>query len=180
VCGIKHKTEIDWAIELGYTAIGVVLYPLSKRFVDKEKAKELALYCKDKIKSVAVGIEYKDVKDVEDFFDYIQISEDVNKDNVILSIEEEFDDRTNRLLIFDKSRGKGNFSTIPEWLDKYKNRIIIAGGLNQENVKNIIEKYKPFGVDVSSGVEDDAKKSYQKMKKFIEEVFDGYKKNVLW
>ena len=179
VCGIRHKIEIDWAIELGYTAIGVVLCPLSKRFVNKEKAIELAKYCKKRIISVAVGINYSDVKDVEDFFDYIQISEDIKKKNVILSVGEDINDYTDRYLIFDKSRGSGIFSQYPLWIEKYINRLIIAGGLNDSNVADVVNLYKPFGVDVSSGVEDCGLKSYEKMFSFIREVKNGYKQNVL-
>jgi len=43
----------------------------------------------------------------------------------------------------------------------------LAGGLNAENVKKAIEKTKPFAVDVSSGVETDGFKDYDKIKDFI-------------
>lgn len=48
-------------------------------------------------------------------------------------------------------------------------RIFIAGGLNETNVGEVIENYYPFGVDVSSGVEDaPAEKSFVKMLNFIQ------------
>ncbi len=35
-----------------------------------------------------------------------------------------------------------------------KLRFVIAGGLNSENVINFVQKIKPYGVDVSSGIEN--------------------------
>jgi len=48
--------------------------------------------------------------------------------------------------------------------------IILAGGLNPDNVKQAIEQVKPFAVDTSSGVEGEGIKDEYKLKAFIEAV----------
>jgi len=49
--------------------------------------------------------------------------------------------------------------------------IIIAGGLNPDNIEGAVSTLHPFAVDVSSGVEAaPGKKSYDKMRRFIEAV----------
>jgi phosphoribosylanthranilate isomerase len=51
-----------------------------------------------------------------------------------------------------------------------KYQIIIAGGLNPENVVGAIKTLKPWGVDVSTGVETKGVKDMQKIIKFIAAV----------
>ena len=52
--------------------------------------------------------------------------------------------------------------------NKFCKPLIIAGGLNKDNVKKAISKLKPFAVDVSSGVESKpGKKDHKKLKEFI-------------
>jgi phosphoribosylanthranilate isomerase len=49
--------------------------------------------------------------------------------------------------------------------------IVIAGGLNAENVSEVVSSLHPFGVDVASGVESrPGRKDYEKMRRFIEAV----------
>ena len=49
--------------------------------------------------------------------------------------------------------------------------IVIAGGLNPENVAQAVGMLHPFAVDVASGVESrPGKKDYEKMRRFIEAV----------
>jgi phosphoribosylanthranilate isomerase len=55
---------------------------------------------------------------------------------------------------------------LPEWLP-----VIVAGGLNTANVGTAIEHFRPFGVDVSSGVEEwPGNKDRHRMHAFVEAV----------
>jgi phosphoribosylanthranilate isomerase len=54
---------------------------------------------------------------------------------------------------------------------KSKQKMILAGGLNPENVGAAIARVAPFGVDVSSGIEaTKGRKDINKMKQFFEGV----------
>jgi len=53
----------------------------------------------------------------------------------------------------------------------YKGRIIIAGGLNPENVGDAMKTFRPWGVDVVSGVErEPGCKDREKLKAFVAAV----------
>lgn len=49
-------------------------------------------------------------------------------------------------------------------------KIILAGGLNPENVRVAVETVKPFAVDVSGGVETKGIKDSEKIMKFIKQA----------
>ena len=67
-----------------------------------------------------------------------------------------------------KLGGTGN---IFNW-EKAKNvigltNVLVSGGLNSKNIEDLKDRYQPYGVDVSSGVETDGVKDTSKINEFI-------------
>ncbi len=54
--------------------------------------------------------------------------------------------------------------------DKHGLKLFIAGGLSPDNAEQLITGYRPYGVDVSSGVETDGVKDIAKIAAFAERV----------
>jgi phosphoribosylanthranilate isomerase len=171
VCGLRTKEQIDKAIEYGYDAIGIVTYNKSKRYIPPAEAKELALYAKGKIDTFIVGLCYNDVVGVASEFDFVQIYETRPMANLVLAAKDippaglEY-----RYFVYDASVGSGIFGPFPDWLHGLSAKLIVAGGLNKDNVCAVIKDLRPFGVDVSSGVEKEGVKNFFLMKEFIDAV----------
>ena len=171
VCGLKTTEQIDKAIEYGYDAIGIVTYAKSKRYCLPKDAIKLAEYAKGKIKCFVVGLNYSDVEEAAPAFDYTQIYEMRQVPNLVLaSSEMPPSDLKYEYFVYDASIGSGVFKELPEWLKDKTENLIVAGGLNKDNVCEVIRKIKPFGVDVSSGVEKNGVKDFTMMKEFIDAV----------
>ena len=45
--------------------------------------------------------------------------------------------------------------------------VFSSGGLNPENISGLLKNFKPFGIDIASGVETNGKKDPEKIKKII-------------
>lgn len=92
------------------------------------------------------------------------------------SIEEaeKFSRHCDMLLLDTPSVKMGGSGKMHDWsvsrriVEKVGIPVILAGGLNPENVREAIEAVEPYAVDVSSGVEKmEGRKDYAKVKKFI-------------
>ncbi len=172
VCGLTQEEQIDWAIELGYDAIGVLLVPWSKRYRPPARAVELAAHARGRIRTFAVGMTYAEVADVADAFDTLQLYEPADVPSLALatatpppaSLKADY-------VFYDASVGSGVFHDIPDWVADVPGRLVLAGGLDASNVAEVIERFDPYGVDVSSGVENGpGDKNYDKMAAFLAAV----------
>ncbi len=191
LCGLNRESDIEAANQLNPEYVGFVFYKKSRRSVTKEKAKEFKAMLKPEIKTVGVFVDEKPSV-IQDLFEdgiidvaqlhgnedeeYIKTLMDnnipviktfkANSPEELIKAEKSSAD----MIMFDAGNGDGE--TLKDWkLLTYIDRpFILAGGLNQENVAKAIEITKPYGVDVSSGIETDKLKDSNKMKEFVSAV----------
>ncbi|MFO7968008.1 MAG: phosphoribosylanthranilate isomerase [Archaeoglobaceae archaeon] len=73
--------------------------------------------------------------------------------------------------LLDTGNGSGELHDlrVSKWLvEELDKKVVLAGGLNSVNVGEIVRYVRPFGVDVSSGVERNKRKDEQLIKEFTE------------
>ncbi|KEQ13100.1 N-(5'-phosphoribosyl)anthranilate isomerase [Endozoicomonas numazuensis] len=199
MCGVTSIEEALQAVEAGVDALGLVFYPPSKRFVSVEKASEIAFALPPFITLVGLFVDADEaaIQTVLDRvpLDLLQFHGNETDQECErwrrkyikalrvrpgTSIEECAAAYPGACgLLLDSYRkgvpgGTGeafDWQLIPDNLDK---PIILAGGLNPENVSQAIEQVAPYAVDVSSGVESGVEnergKDPEKMKAFVEAV----------
>lgn len=190
ICGIQTKAAAEVAVENGANLIGFV-FAKSKRKIEPEEATKIAETIPDHVKKVGVFVNESIDKMIEIAetvgLDYIQLHGDETPDiarripyKVIKAFAMEpetvstISDYPCDFYLLDSPKGKyrgGNGKTF-DWelvhqLTIDSSKILLAGGLNTENVREAITTINPAGVDVSSGVETDGVKDHKKIKQFI-------------
>ena len=122
-------------------------------------------------------------------FDYKELSRLSNyrKNKIILALKvtptnqqliiDQINDLKSQFFAFliDNSEGHGNEFDIELVKNIFKNtngtRVIVAGGINVNNVERIIDVIKPYGIDVSSSLESErGMKNPLKIKEFLDKV----------
>ncbi len=195
ICGLRRMQDIEYANQLQPDYVGFV-FSQSKRMVSKESAKMLIDHLDGRIKRVGVFVNEK-IEMVNEMttslgLDVVQLHGDEDDDYVenlkgILDVEvwkalriKEITDlqsevKADKILIEGFVNGlyggtgvRFDWSLIENF--EFSRPVILAGGLNISNVEEGIKKVRPYAVDVSSGVETDGYKDFEKMKEFIEKV----------
>jgi phosphoribosylanthranilate isomerase len=180
-CGITRPEDARYAEVCGADAIGVVVFtPESLRVVTPERAREIFDAVGPFTTRVAVShTTSKD--DLEQILslhpDAIQISHPFvfrkkPGTNVIrvVSRNDAIPTRCDAIIV-DESHGSGrNFdlSHARDLVQRSKVPVILAGGLDSENVADAIRQVRPYAVDVASGIEKvPGIKDYRKIAAFI-------------
>lgn len=70
--------------------------------------------------------------------------------------------------------GSGGTGTTFDWqlLTRIKRPYFLAGGLDASSVGEAVARWRPYAVDVSSGIETEGKKDLEKMRRFVNAVRD--------
>ncbi len=194
ICGITNMGDAYWATEFGAAALGFIFYPKSRRYIAPEDAKKIIEKIPGSVGRVGVFVnqEIRAVKEVVSFcgLGLIQLHGDESpqycaqfpKFSLIKTISgrteeeiEKLEDYPVKAILVDADEpgcygGTGKNS---DWALALKVKkihpIILAGGLNKENIRSAIETVGPHAVDINSGVETlPGKKNPQKIREIME------------
>lgn len=190
ICGIMRAEDIEIINKYLPDYIGFV-FAESKRQIDFDTAKTLKKLLKVNIPVVGVFVNGNIENILElyrnDIIDIAQLHGDENEDYInqlkeearglklIKAIEitkkEDLNDYENmdvEYILLDSGKGSGktfNWDLINKNISK---DFFLAGGLNSANFNQAIERFQPYGIDLSSGVETNGYKDEEKIKKIME------------
>lgn len=197
ICGLQEQEHVKTAVHAGADAIGFVFAP-SKRRVSIEQAQQLAKHVPQGVLKIGVFVNptSAELKEAVERvpLDYVQyhgeetpafIQEQGYPAIKALSIREKEDvqaaaDYQVDYYLFDApgtefKGGSGHTFdwTLLEQVGISKEKLLLAGGLNVDNIEAAITDVGPFMVDVSSGVETDGSKDSTKIQAFLQAVKRG-------
>lgn len=191
LCGLSRPCDIETANMLKPEYIGFVFAKKSRRYVAPETAAALRQMLDPDIKAVGVfvneqaeqiaGLLEQNIIDMAQLHgreeeEYIRrlrmhTGKPLIRAFQIRTQEDilEAENSTADYVLLDSGAGTG---TMFDWtfLKNIKRPYFLAGGLDEKNVREAVEFFHPYAVDVSSGIETDGKKDKVKMAEFVSAV----------
>lgn len=177
ICGITNIEDARHASACGADALGFVFYSASPRFIEPEQARQIIADLPPFITTVGLFVNELPVR-IRELVDYcgldtVQLHGDEVPEQCsyppcrvikALRLKDGMNDKmfasyhVSSLLLDayvpDRFGGTGEKC---DWdlaaRIAAKHRVILAGGLNPDNVAEAVRQVRPYGVDVSSGVE---------------------------
>jgi phosphoribosylanthranilate isomerase len=101
----------------------------------------------------------------------------IGDETALSAAERDYTDAAALLLDSHEPGGLGGTGKVFDWarIPQTARPLVLAGGLNPQNVARAVRQVKPWAVDVSSGVEDaPGRKNTEKMQAFINEAKREY------
>ena len=195
ICGMTNLNDVKVAVDGGVDAVGFIFYKKSPRSVTMQTVREIVLELPPFVNSVGVFVDEtaEQINKIADRcnLDRVQLHGDESpafckkirrrvikairvKD--IQSLKKLSDYPVSSFLLDTFSEDQyGGTGKVFDWnlafpAKKY-GPIILAGGLTPNNVRQAIQRIRPYGVDVCSGVESrPGIKDHKKMQAFLKNV----------
>ena len=200
ICGITSVRDAAVAAAAGCDAIGMNFYPGSPRYVQVPIARDIAASLPPFVTPVGIFVDAEPAW-IEEVLDQaplglLQFHGDeppaacerfgvpymktvsVREPFDVAALEQDYGSAGGFLLDTFDPAAKGGIGRPFDWSlwpAKSAKPLVLAGGLTPDNVFAAIRKLRPYGVDVSSGVEDGVQgvKSPAKVRAFMDEVRRG-------
>ena len=195
-CGLTRAEDVRLAVELGVDYVGLVFAPNSKRRLSIEQARALRALVPEEIAVVALVMD-NDAIDIHSIVQQVQpdlLQFHGNENDAFcvafglpflkaIAMASEDEDALARTAEFPAAygylldgHGKGEQGGIGQRFDwkrvpRLDKPVLLAGGLTSENVATAIRTARPWGVDVSSGIESaPGIKNPDRMRMFVDEA----------
>ncbi|MCX8022080.1 MAG: phosphoribosylanthranilate isomerase [Syntrophorhabdaceae bacterium] len=195
ICGITNLKDALTAVDMGVDALGFVFYPLSKRYIRSDDARRIVCSLPPFVTKVGVFVDepWDKMMKIRDFcrLDMIQVYGDFGAylSEMIPEITI-FAYRIRGAEDIRSAKSSPAFPLLDAYVDGYGGRgrpfdwsllqgfdrpYILAGGINEENILSAL-KYRPYAIDISSGVESKpGVKDPEKMKRIFDALC-GYER----
>lgn len=193
-CGITREQDMQHAVTLGVDAVGLVFANESPRAVDVQQACTLIDRCGPLVTRIGLFMD-QDARTIENVISHVSLdmlqfhgSETEQFCNsfglpylksiamgglTVSQTVSEYESASALLLDSNEIGMPGGSGKTFDWekVPEFNQPIIIAGGLNSENVAAAIKQLSPYAVDVSSGIESaKGEKDINKMRDFVKSV----------
>lgn len=178
ICGITQLVDAELAVLHGAWALGFNFYPKSPRFIDPKAAKDIIRQLPASVLKVGIAIDIPSAGLTELMasteVDLLQVYEEMDvslslKKRMILAVQastvaelptHDVLSEYGYLLLDSPKLADGlmggtgrlsNWELATQLAKQY--RLILAGGLNPENIQAAMRVVRPYAVDVASGVQ---------------------------
>lgn len=190
LCGLTRPSDIDTANLLRPDYVGFVFAKKSRRYVSQERVQTLKEHLHPDILAVGVFVDEEpdmvaawlssgiiDLAQLHGSEDetYIQRLRELTDKPVIkaFSVRNERNIReacasTADFVLLDAGGGGTGTAFERELLAGMNRPYFLAGGLDPYTVGEAVRRWRPYAVDVSSGIETDGVKDAEKMRAFVE------------
>jgi phosphoribosylanthranilate isomerase len=195
ICGITRIEDAEAAVNAGASAIGFIFWPKSPRFVDPYRARQIAAALPPLVATVGVFVNqpHSYVNGVANLvrLSAVQLHGDETpafaaalSTPVLKAISTDAADldawpaRIRLLLDVRDPVARGGTGRVVDWSAAAnlaaRREILLAGGLTPDNVADAVARVRPFGIDVSSGVERaPGIKDHRRLRALFEAVHDA-------
>jgi phosphoribosylanthranilate isomerase len=187
ICGLTTEDDAVHAAASGATALGVIFAPASPRCISADRARAIVsavpsdvpvigVFVNASIEEIVATVAHTGVRRVQLHGDEPESYGAALKMPLLRAagVDVEPGSWPGALLLLDAVSGgqRGGTGKTVDWTRAAeiarRRQVVLAGGLTADNVADAIAAVAPFGVDVSSGVEDaPGRKNPEKVAQFL-------------